>query len=124
MSNVKTGMGGGGMSMVPAELRLGTMVTRMPPNTIESQVNMAKGKAGMNFKHPPLGPEHVYEDSEMGDVARTEDGGGAGMLNANSGSGNTMTEGKSGGGKAKGGGGKKPRHRSTSGVPGHTVTGV
>ena len=117
MSNVKMGKGGDGMSSVPGELRLGTMVTRMPPNTIESQVALAKGKAGMNFKHPPLGPEQSYEDGEMANIAGVEDKGGAGMLNASSGGGNKKTEGKSGGGK-------KPRHRSTSGAPGHSLTGV
>jgi hypothetical protein len=112
MSNVKVGGGGG---TVPGELRLDAMKVRMPPDTISSQVDMASGKAKMNFKHAPLGPEQDYENGENANIEGVEDKGGAGMLNSDSGSGRKKTEGKTGG---------KMGHRSTSGAPGHTITGV
>ncbi len=113
MSNVKVEGGGG---KVPAELRMDAMKVRMPPDTISSQVDMASGKAKMNFKHAPLGPEQDYEDGENANIEAVEDKGGGGMLNSHSGEGRKKTEGSSGK--------KKPMHRSTSGAPNHTITGV
>jgi len=114
MSNVKKGMGAG----VPAELQTPGMtgMVKLPPNTIENEIRGASGKAKMNFKHKPLGPEHHYEDGEMVDPANEEDKG-------------SVMGGKVGikgdkGHKAAGTGRTGTiKHRSTSGAPGHTITG-
>ncbi len=92
MSNVKKGHGGDNVPAIykgeghPGECRY-------PPDTIKHEVMHASGKAKMNWKHEPLGPEQHYIDSEEGgkEMASHE--------------------------------GDKPKHRSTSGVPGHTLTG-
>ncbi len=61
--NVKKPMKSG----VPEEYRLpgATGDVALPPETISRQRKLASGKAGMNFKHPPLGPDQSYEDGEM-----------------------------------------------------------
>jgi hypothetical protein len=94
MSNVMNGGGGGTVPEIykgeghPGECKY-------PPETIESEVSRAGGKAKMNFKHPPLGPEQHYIDSEEGGAKEP----------------------------AAEGDEKKPKHRATSGIPGHTLTG-
>jgi len=87
MSNVKKGKGS---NSVPGIYKGMDSVgeCKYPPDTIHSQMAHAKGKAKMNFAHPPLAPEMHYVDKEEG-------------------------EGKD----------PKTEHRSTSGVPGHTLTG-
>jgi hypothetical protein len=61
MANVKKG---GGTNDIPEILRERDFEMRMPPETIEHEVSGAKGKAKMNFKHPPLAPGQTYEDGE------------------------------------------------------------
>lgn len=80
---------------------------KYPPETIKHEVSMASGKAKMNWTHPPLGPEQHYIDSEEG---------GKKMAAAEG-------EGHGGPSKHTTHSGHKPKHRSTSGVPGHTLTG-
>jgi hypothetical protein len=94
MSNVKKGGGSGS----PPEIYRGEGFPgecKYPPETIKSEMSGASGKAKMNFKHPPLGPEQHYIDSEDGgkEMASHE-------------------------------GEKEPKHRSTSGVPGHAIEGT
>jgi hypothetical protein len=108
MSNVRKGMGG---DNVP-EIYRGEGYPggcKYPPETIKHEVSGASGKAKMNFTHPPLGPEQHYVDSEEGGA----------MLPAAEGDKGEHGE----PGHHADGDGKKPRHRSTSGVPGHTLTG-
>jgi hypothetical protein len=102
MSNVKKG----GSSSVPEELRLKGVTgdVKKPPSTIDAELRGAAGKHGMNFKHKPLGPEMDYVDSESNKASEHED-----------------RADKQGG--KEGVGGKKPRHRSVSGTPGHTLAG-
>jgi hypothetical protein len=114
MSNVKMEKGRGA---VPAELEIPGMTgnVKRPPETITGELSGAKGKAGMNFKHKPLGPEQHYEDGEMIDPANEEDKG-------------SVQGGKLGikgskGSKAAGHRTGTIKHRSTSGAPGHTITG-
>jgi len=106
MSNVMKGKGGGGVPEIyKGEGHPGGC--KYPPETIKSEVSGASGKAKMNFTHPPLGPEQHYVDSEEG---------GAKLPAAE---GDTGEHGEPG----HAADGKKPKHRSTSGVPGHTLTG-
>jgi hypothetical protein len=97
MSNVKKGSGSG----VPSELAMPGMTgaVKVTPNTIDGEMAGMAGKAKMNFKHPPLGPEQSYEDGEMRNPAGEEDK------------------------PSKMGGKAGIKHRSTSGAPGHTITG-
>lgn len=111
MSNVRKGPGSKG---IPRILELDDAAKpKVPPNTIESQVNMAKGKAGMNWTHPPLAPEQHYVDSEEGGNQRDPD-------EKPSMASEGRRDGKSDGGSR---GKKGPRHRSTSGAPGHGLVG-
>ena len=114
MSNVKMEKSGGG---VPAELAFPGMTgnVKRPPETITGELAGAKGKAGMNFKHKPLGPETHYEDGEVTNPAGEEDKGSV--------MGGKMGIKGSKGSKASGGRTGTMKHRSTSGAPGHTITG-
>jgi len=47
---------------------------QLPPETISRQRGLAKGKAGMNFKNKPLGPDQSYEDGEMKHKNRSTSG--------------------------------------------------
>ena len=107
MSNVKMEKGGSGVPEIyKGEGHPGDC--KYPPETIKSEVSGASGKAKMNFRHPPLGPEQHYVDSEEG---------GAKLPAAE---GDTGEHGEPGH-KADGDG--KPRHSSTSGAPGHGLVG-
>ena len=114
MSNVKMEKGG---SMVPAELAFPGMTgnVKRPPETISGVMGTAAGKAKMNFKHKPLGPETHYEDGEVTNPAGEEDKGSV--------MGGKMGIKGSKGTKASGGRTGSIKHRSTSGAPGHTITG-
>lgn len=92
MSNVRKEKGGGGVPGI-YEGEGHTGKPKLPPETISSEMSRAGGKAKMNFKHPPLGPEQHYEEGE-------EHGGRGGEESE-----------------------KGPKHRSVSGTPGHTIAG-
>lgn len=112
MSNVRKGPSSKGVpKILEAE---GMLPPRCPPETIESQLNMAKGKAGMNWTHPQLAPEQHYVDSEEGGDQRDPD------IKPS-----MESEGRRDGNKdgGRGGGKKNPRHRSTTGAPGHGLVG-
>ena len=120
MSNVKDG-GSKGRAGVPGILELpGAQGTGLiyPPETIERQRNLAKGKAGMTWEHPQLGPHASYVDGEDANAAEKEHG----VTNSEPKGRKSMVDsgrGKSGGGSK----GKKPMHRSTSGVTGRGILG-
>ncbi len=103
MSNVRKEKGGGG---VPEELRLRGVTgdVKRPPNTISDELSGASGKAKMNFKHPPLGPETGYVDGETASIARNEDS-------------KDRMKGK------ESERGDRIKHRSTSGAAGHGIVG-
>jgi hypothetical protein len=103
MSNVRKEKGGGG---VPEELRLlgATGDVKKPPDTITGELSGASGKAKMNFKHRPLGPETDYVDGETGDPSRMED-------RADKMKGKESEK------------GDRIKHRSTSGAAGHGIVG-
>jgi hypothetical protein len=107
MSNVRKGGHGGSVPAIyEGEGHPGAC--KYPPETITREVSGASGKAKMNWTHEPLGPEQHYVDSEEG---------GAKLPGAE---GDTGEHGEPG---HKAGGMKKPRHRSVSGTPGHTLQG-
>lgn len=115
MSNVRKEMG---RSRVPTELEMPGMTgaVKKPPNTIDDELRGASGKAGMNFKHKPLGPETHYEDGEQIDVAREEDKGSV-M------GGKIGIKGSAGSKKMSTGAHKGGTRRSTSGAQGHGIIG-
>jgi hypothetical protein len=114
MSNIKKEKG---RSAVPAELELPgiTGMVKRPPNTIADEIAGSSHKAGMNFKHKQLGPEQHYEDAEMIDPATEEDKGSVmgGKIGIKGSKGHKSGNGRTG----------TIKHRSTSGAPGHTITG-
>jgi len=93
MSNVKGHKGG---SSVPGiyEGEGHPGAPKLPPETISHELSHASGKAKMNFKHPPLGPEQHYEGGEEHHGRGREEGE------------------------------HEPKHRSTSGAPGHSIAGA
>jgi hypothetical protein len=57
---------GEGRGSVPDSVRLKDFEVRYPPQTIEHNVDLAKGKAKMRFVHPQLEPEQA-EGEERGE---------------------------------------------------------
>ena len=140
MSNVKHGEGSAA-STVPGVLHPdGPVPMRFPPETIHHEVSGAHAKAKMNFEHAQLGPEQHYTEGEEADVSSREaekehehakggvhhpDGEHGGARSYHGHAARHKEDGHKVAGKHHGKEheGKKPKHRSTSGAPGHGIVG-